>query len=89
MSKVVVATTELFYENLAGITSSRVLKQVAGFLVSLATFPDMGKLAQSVTLTSRFGEDIRTLVCGSYLLVYRHTGKTVCVLALYPARLVR
>jgi hypothetical protein len=49
----------------------------------------MGRVAQSPSLTSRFGEGVRTLVCGKYLLVYRHAEGVVQALALYPARIVR
>ena len=49
----------------------------------------MGRVAQSPSITGRFGEGVRTLVCGSYLLVYRHTEDAVEALALYPARIVR
>lgn len=89
MSRARVVTTELFHEDLARVPSKRVLKQAAQALVNLAAFPDMGRVAQSPTLTSRFGEGVRTLVCGTYLLVYRHTEDVVQVLALYPARVVR
>jgi plasmid stabilization system protein ParE len=58
-------------------------------LDNLAAFPDMGRVAQSPSITSRFGEGVRTLVCGKYLLVYRHAEGVVQALALYPARIVR
>jgi plasmid stabilization system protein ParE len=89
MSRARVATTELFHEDLARVSSKRVLKLVAQALINLAAFPDMGRVARSPSLTSRFGEGVRTLVCGKYLLVYRHAEDAVQALALYPARIVR
>ena len=84
-----VVTTKLFHEDLTRVSSKRVLKQVAQALINLASFPDMGRVAQSPSITGRFGEGVRTLVCSSYLLVYRHTEDAVEALALYPARIVR
>lgn len=83
-----VVTSNAFNDDLASVTSIRLLQKVAQQLVALASFPDMGRVAESQTLVGRFGEGVRTLVCGNYLLVYVHEDDTVKALALYPARLV-
>jgi plasmid stabilization system protein ParE len=69
--------------------SAAVAQHARRLLDNLAAFPDMGRVAQSPSITSRFGEGVRTLVCGKYLLVYRHAEGVVQALALYPARAVR
>ena len=89
MAKATVVATNLFYDTLDEIRSLHTLDQIARNLELLSSFPDLGQLATSPSLTSRFGKRIRTLVCGSYILVYRHESDDVEVLALFPAKLVR
>lgn len=76
-------------EDVREIQSSSVALHARKLLAQLATFPDMGRVVQSPTLRGRFGEGVRTLVCGNYLLVYSHEKDVVKALALYPARMVR
>ena len=83
-----VVVSNLFYDALKEVKSKRTLDDIARKLELLASFPDMGRMATSASVTSRFGNGVRTLVCGNCVLVYRHSEEVVHVLALYPARLV-
>ncbi len=86
--RVQVVVSNLFFDALKEVKSQRTLDDIARKLELLASFPDMGRMAASVFVTSCFGNDVRTLVCGNCVLVYCHSDDIVQVLALYPARLV-
>lgn len=89
MPKLRTELSRRFMDDVAQINSAAVAQRARKLIDHLSSFPDMGRITQSPTLSSRFGEGTRTLVCGNYLLVYRHTEEAIQVLALYPARLVR
>jgi len=84
-----VELSDRFMDDVRQSGSAAVAQHARRLLDNLAAFPDMGRVAQSPSITSRFGEGVRTLVCGKYLLVYRHAEGVVQALALYPARIVR
>jgi len=81
--------SDRFMDDVRQTGSATMAQHARRLLDDLAAFPDMGRVAQSPSITGRFDEGVRTLVCGSYLLVYRHEGDAVQALALYPARIVR
>ena len=89
MRKNEIVLFERFLGDMSNINSFAVVQHVRKLLDNLASFPNMGRAAESRTLVGRFGEGVRTLVCGNYLFVYVYEGDVVKVLALYPARLVR
>lgn len=84
-----VELSDRFMDDVRQSGSAAEAQHARRLLDNLAAFPDMGRVAQSPSITSRFGEGVRTLVCGKYLLVYRHAEGVVQALALYPARIVR
>lgn len=84
-----VELSDRFMDDVRQSGSAAVAQHARRLLDNLAAFPDMGRVAQNPSITSRFGEGVRTLVCGKYLLVYRHAEGVVQALALYPARIVR
>ena len=84
-----VELSDRFMDDVRQSGSAAVAQHARRLLDNLAAFPDIGRVAQSPSITSRFGEGVRTLVCGKYLLVYRHAEGVVQALALYPARIVR
>lgn len=84
-----VELSDRFMDDVRQSGSAAVAQHARRLLDNLAAFPDMWRVAQSPSITSRFGEGVRTLVCGKYLLVYRHAEGVVQALALYPARIVR
>lgn len=84
-----VELSDRFMDDVRQSGSAAVAQHARRLLDNLAAFPDMGRVAQSPSITSRFGEGVRTLVCGKYLLVYRHAEGVVQALALYLARIVR
>ena len=79
-----VELSDRFMDDVRQSGSAAVAQHARRLLDNLAAFPDMGRVAQSPSITSRFGEGVRTLVCGKYLLVYRHAEGVVQALALYP-----
>ncbi len=80
--------SKLFFDALDEVRSQRTLDEVARKLQLLASFPDMGRISTSLSITSHFGDNVRTLTCGNYVLVYSHEADVVNVLALHPARLI-
>ena len=84
-----IVLSQRFMDDVSDTNSTRIALRARKQIEQLAMFPDMGRHAQSPSLVNRFGRDMRTLVCSSYLIVYRHADDAVEVLALWPARLVR
>lgn len=71
-----------FTDALAEIYSDALLSRIYSAVSSLATFPDSGSPLARKSLVERYGEGIRQLAVSRFVIVYRHVGNTVDVLAL-------
>jgi hypothetical protein len=77
-----VILTEGFISDASGISGDDSLARVESLLRALADYPDLGSPLARPSLSNRFGDDVRKMVIGRYLLVYRHVGDEVRVLGL-------
>ena len=73
---------EEFSAALAEIYSTRVLSRIESVVRSLAQFPEMGSPRVRRCLIEQYGDNLRQIPVSTLLVVYRHDGKTVDVLAL-------
>lgn len=71
-----------FTDALTEICSDVLPLRIYSAASSLATFPDSGSPLARKSLDERYGEGIRQLPVSRFVIVYRHVGDTVDVLAL-------
>lgn len=71
-----------FTDALAEIYSDDLLSRIYSAVSSLATFPDSGSPLVRKSLVERYGEGIRQLAVSRFVIVYRHVGNKVDILAL-------
>lgn len=88
MSKTPITYTDTFADEYQAITSNVARKRIRQAVDSIATFPDMGAAMPRRSLAQRYGEDIRTLPAGTYVIVYRHQDAHLVLLALVPGKLI-
>lgn len=50
--------------------------------------PDTGAAMPRKSLAQRYGSDIRTFPAGTYVIVYKHQGSALALIALVSGRLI-
>jgi plasmid stabilization system protein ParE len=81
-SGVKVRLTEDFINDLSLIYSEKLFEQIVDILHGLQHFPDMGSADVRSSLIKRFGSGIRKIGVSTFVIIYRHTGNSIEVLAL-------
>lgn len=71
-----------FVAGLAEVQPQKALARIHDQLGLLARFPEMGSPDVRPALARRYGAGLRQLVVAPYVIVYRHAGGCVDVLAL-------
>ena len=71
-----------FSDGLDDVNSEALLGRIESVITSLSTFPDLGSRIETRELSIRYGGGLRRLPVGPFLLLYRHEGDVVNVLAL-------
>jgi hypothetical protein len=80
---------ESFVEDVARIYSPRIDQRIKNALLMLEHNPDIGSPLVRKSLVAIYGPKIRTFAISSFILVYRHEGDYVDVLALVYGPTIR
>lgn len=88
MSIQAVHPTGSFAEAYKEIASSAVKARIQRTIKAVEAFSDIGSAHPKKSLARRYGEGIRTMASGQYVIVYRHDGAQLVLLALVPGKLV-
>jgi hypothetical protein len=89
MTHAILRVTESFIEDTGRIYSPRVNERIRQCLNMIEHNPDIGSPLARPYLTERYGADIRTVAISTFVLVYRHNGDFVDVLALVYGPTIR
>ncbi len=86
-----IKATEELAEELAGITSLKVEQDLRRTVEALRQFPELGSAKAPRSIQQLYGNDIRKINVGPFLLVYRYSKKedTVFLYGLIYTRTVR
>lgn len=82
MPRAEVVFTGPFSAALEEVPSDQVVDRVLNVLSQLSDFPELGSSVVQDSIAMRYGRDIRKLVVGRYLVVYRHESGVVRLLDL-------
>jgi hypothetical protein len=84
-----VAFSDPFLDELREVGSDALANEVWQLAETLRHFPQLGTTAVRDSIASRYGQDIRKLPVGSFLVIYCFDGGSVTFLALISGSRVR
>lgn len=89
MPDVPVTFSDPFLDELKGVGSDALANEVWQLAETLRHFPQLGSAMVGDPIASRYGQDIRKLPVGSFLVIYCFDGGIVTFLALVSGSRVR
>ena len=82
MPDVTLRLADEFVESLAEIHSVRLLERIKSLVTSLAAFPELGSTVVRKSLVAQYGDKLRHVAVGQFVIVYRYADNVVDILAL-------